>query len=139
MSTSTTAPQFTNISLRMTVEQAEFVREWARAAGRTVSDAGGELLLLWASSDLGRPAPQVPRPQRSSRPPSAITVAAQQRGMSRDEYRQWAAKLVAEADVGAGSGERLAAPRVPMIAIRPPTPLPAPNAGRYSQAGKGGR
>lgn len=133
MNTRNSAPQFTNISLRMTTDQAEFVRRWAREQGRTVSDLGGDLLLQWAASDLGESAPQPVRPARSSRPPSAITVAAQQRGMSRDQFRQWASELVAEAELrgpAAGSGERPAV-RTPMIAIRPPA-----SAGRYSSGGK---
>jgi uncharacterized protein (DUF1778 family) len=87
-------PTHTNISLRMTVEQADFIRRWAHEARRTVTDMGGELLLMWAASDLGEPAPKA---QKQSRPPSPIAQAAATRNMTRDQFRQWAAELVAEA------------------------------------------
>ncbi len=114
-----------NISFRVSEDQQDQIARAAMAAGKSVSDYARDILVPWAASDLGERPSQLP-PKRE---PSPVARAAAARGMTRDQYRQFAAEALALADLRpqAASSER--ATMLP----------PARRAGAYSASGSGER
>lgn len=112
-----------NISFRVSPEQQDQIERAAQKAGKSVSDYAREVLGPWAASDLGeRPALQAVR-----RAPSPVAVAAAARGMTRDQYRQFAAEALAQADL-----------RGARATVLPPAPPKRPS-GMYSITDSGAR
>ena len=121
-----------NVSFRVTAEQQDQIVRAAEASGKTLSDYCRDILSPWAASDLGeRPASA---PERVRRPQSPVTLAAQKRGMSRDEFRQLAAELLAQADLQPSRRTMLPAPHIEEPVQRPSEIRQATRVGAYRVA-----
>lgn len=105
-----------NISFRVSEEQQDQIVRAAAAARQSVSDYCREILVPFAASDLKEPVAEAPAPKRA---PSPVSIAAAARGMTRDQYRQFAAEALAQADLRPGSGMRPAVRPVKRPSTRP--------------------
>lgn len=96
--------EFFTVSFRCYVKHAQMVSDAAEQAGTNPADYARKVVLDWAASDLGLPAPDYsPLPNFSK----ALEAAAKRAGVSADEYVRRAAAEKLERDLAAGSTEQV--------------------------------
>jgi hypothetical protein len=92
------------VSFRCYVKHARLVNEAAKKAGTNPAEYARKVVLDWAASDLGVPAPDYsPLPSLSK----AVKEAAKAQGVSEEEYRRLALARALEYDLARGKVENV--------------------------------